>query len=35
MKYPQANLLVIRKVFGTLKDSCYTDLKWAPPFRCR
>lgn len=29
MKYPQANLLVIRKVFGTLKDSCYTDLKWA------
>lgn len=29
MKYKQANLLVIRKVFGTLKDSCYTDLKWA------
>ena len=29
MKYPQANLLVIRKVFGTLKDSCYTELKWA------
>lgn len=29
MKYPQANLLVVRKVFGTLKDSCYTDLKWA------
>lgn len=29
MKYSQANLLVIRKVFGTLKDSCYTDLKWA------
>lgn len=29
MKYPQANLLVVRKVFGTLKDSCYTELKWA------
>ena len=29
MKYPKANLLVVRKVFGTLKDSCYTELKWA------
>lgn len=29
MKYPQANILVVRKVFGTLKDSCYTELKWA------
>lgn len=29
MKYPGANLLVIRKVFRTLKDSAYTDLKWA------
>jgi phage terminase large subunit len=29
MRYPQANLLVVRKVFGTLKDSCYSDLKWA------
>ena len=29
MKYPQANALVIRKVFGTLKNSCYSDLKWA------
>lgn len=29
MKYPAANLLVIRKVYRTLKDSCYTDLKWA------
>ena len=29
MKYPQANLLVVRKVFGTLKDSCYAELKWA------
>lgn len=24
-----ANLLVIRKTFRTLKDSCYTELKWA------
>jgi len=29
MQYPEANLLVIRKVFSTLKDSCYTELKWA------
>ncbi|MFR4979127.1 MAG: phage terminase large subunit, partial [Butyricicoccus sp.] len=29
MKYPQANTLVIRKVFRTLKDSCFTELKWA------
>ena len=29
MKYPGANLLVIRKVFRTLKDSAYTDLRWA------
>lgn len=29
MKYPQANTLVIRKVFGTLRTSCYADLKWA------
>ena len=29
MKYPQANLLVIRKVYRTLHDSCFTDLKWA------
>jgi phage terminase large subunit len=28
-KYPAANLLVVRKVFHTLKDSCYTELKWA------
>ena len=26
---PQANLIVIRKVFRTLKDSCFTELKWA------
>lgn len=29
MQYPDANLLVVRKVFRTLKDSCYTELKWA------
>jgi phage terminase large subunit len=29
MKYKDANLLVIRKTGRTLKDSCYTELKWA------
>lgn len=29
MKYPGSNLLVVRKVFRTLKDSAYTDLRWA------
>lgn len=29
MKHPQANLLVIRKTGRTLKDSVYTQLKWA------
>lgn len=29
MKYPAANLLVVRKTFRTLKDSCFTELKWA------
>lgn len=29
MEYPQSNVLVVRKVFRTLKDSCYSDLKWA------
>ena len=28
-KYPEANTLVVRKVFRTLKDSCFADLKWA------
>lgn len=28
MKYPQANTLVIRRVFNTLRDSCWTQLKW-------
>jgi len=29
VKYPDANLLVIRKTYRTLKDSCFTELKWA------
>lgn len=29
MKYPGANTLVIRKTYRTLKDSCFTELKWA------
>ena len=29
MKCPDANLLVVRKTYRTLKDSCYTELKWA------
>lgn len=29
MKYPNANMLVVRKTYRTLKDSCYTELKWA------
>lgn len=29
MKYSKANTLVIRKTFRTLKDSCFTELKWA------
>ena len=29
MQYRDANLLVVRKVFRTLKDSCFTELKWA------
>lgn len=29
MQYKEANTLVVRKVFRTLKDSCYAELKWA------
>lgn len=29
MEYKDANLLVVRKTFSTLKDSCYAELKWA------
>lgn len=27
--YKQANLVVFRRTFRTIKDSCFTDLKWA------
>lgn len=29
MKYPEANTLVVRKTYRTIKDSCFTELKWA------
>ena len=29
MKHKDSNALVVRKVFNTLRDSCYTDLIWA------
>lgn len=29
MQYPLANVLVVRKTFNTLRDSCYSDLQWA------
>ncbi len=29
MKYHRANLLVVRKSYRTLKDSCFTELRWA------
>lgn len=29
MKHKESNLLVIRKTYRTLKDSCFTELKWA------
>ena len=29
IEYPEANMLVVRKVYRTLKDSCFTELKWA------
>lgn len=29
VEYPDANTLVVRKVFRTLKDSCFAELKWA------
>ena len=29
MKYPNANTLVIRQTAATLKNSCFTELKWA------
>ncbi|WZY01605.1 PBSX family phage terminase large subunit [Bacillus sp. FSL W7-1360] len=29
MRYPWANTLVVRRYSSTLRQSCYTDLKWA------
>ena len=29
IRYPEANAIVVRKVYRTLKDSCFTELKWA------
>lgn len=29
MQYPEANVLVVRRYYGTLYQSCYTDLLWA------
>lgn len=29
MKQPESNMLVVRKTYRTLKDSCFTELKWA------
>lgn len=29
MKYPLSNALVVRKTYRTIKDSCFTELKWA------
>lgn len=29
MQYPKANTLVVRQTYSTLKDSCYTQLRWA------
>ena len=29
MRYPDANLLVVRKVYRTLSDSCFKELRWA------
>lgn len=29
MKYKYSNLLVVRKIFSTLKDSCFSELQWA------
>lgn len=29
MKYKESNMLVVRKTYRTLHDSCFTELKWA------
>ena len=29
IQYPLANVLVVRKTYSSLKDSCFSQLKWA------
>lgn len=29
MKYPKSNLLVVRKTYRSIKNSCFEELKWA------
>jgi phage terminase large subunit len=29
MQYPEANLLVVRKTYNSLRNSCFAELKWA------
>jgi len=29
MKYPEANLLAVRKTYNSLRNSCFAELKWA------
>lgn len=29
VKYPLSNALVVRRYYNTLRDSCFTELKWA------
>lgn len=29
MKYPDANLLTVRKTYNSLRNSCFSELKWA------
>ena len=29
MQFPDANMLVVRRVYSTLKDSCFAQLLWA------
>ena len=29
MKYPDANLLAVRKTYNSLRNSCFSELKWA------
>lgn len=29
LKYPQSNILVIRKTLSSMKQSCWTELRWA------